>query len=108
MEIIEKNYFFIISVPKEEHIEFITKLNSFILKLFPDKKNPYTIRPLEIRDSDTLSKVTIKTTEEKILNFSQALFGTDFEFTEHDNGDVEIVRKDSLEFVLEDENITMH
>lgn len=108
MEIIEKNYFFIISVPKEEHIEFITKLNSFILKLFPDKKNPYTIRPLEIRDSDTLSKVTINTTEEKILNFSQALFGTDFQLTEHDSGDVEIVRKDSPEFVLEDENITMH
>jgi hypothetical protein len=108
MEIIEKNYFFIISVPKEEHIEFITKLNSFILKLFPDKTNPYRIKPLEIRDTDSLSKVIIKTTEEKIMKFSQALFGTDFEFTEHDNGDVEIVRKDSLEFVLEDENITRH
>ncbi len=106
MEIIEKNYFFIISVPKEEHIEFITKLNSFILKLFPDKTNPYRIKPLEIRDTDSLSKVIIKTTEEKIMKYSQALFGTDFQLIEHDNGDVEIVRKDSLEFVLEDVNIS--
>jgi hypothetical protein len=50
----------------------------------------------------------IKTTEEKILNFSQTLFGTDFQFIERQNGDVEIVRKDSLEFVIEDENITRH
>ena len=108
MDITEKNYFFIISVPKEEYIEFLTKLNSFILKLFPDITNPYRIKPLEIRETDSLSKVIIKTTEEKIINFSQTLFGTDFEFTEHDNGDIEIVRKDSLEFALEDENITRH
>lgn len=108
MEIIEKNYFFVISVPKEEHIEFITQLNSFILKLFPDTNNTHTIRPLEIRENDTLSKVMIKTTEEKIINFSKTLFGTDYEFIERPSGEVEIVRKDSEQFELEDENITRH
>jgi len=108
MVLIEKSYFFIISIPKDEHIEFITQLNSFILKLFPDKMNPYTIKPLEIRDTDILSKVTIKTTEKKILKFSESLFGTDFQFIERYDGDVEIVRKDSLQFVLEDENTTRH
>ncbi|NIP37499.1 MAG: hypothetical protein GWM89_00235 [Candidatus Dadabacteria bacterium] len=104
----EKNYYFIISIPKDNHIEYVTQLNSLILKLFPGKKNPYTIRPLEIRDNDTLSKVTINTTESKIVKFSQTLFGNDYMFIEQNNGDVEIVRKDSVEFGIKDENTTRH
>lgn len=103
----EKTYFFIISIPKDNHIEYLTQLNSFILKLFPNKKNPYSIRPMEIRETDTLSRVTIKTTEEQILNFSKNLFGSDFQFLEHNSGDIEIIRKDSLEIFTE-YNVTKH
>ncbi len=104
----EKIYYFIVSIPKESHIEFVTKLNSFILKQFPGKNNPYTIRPLEIRDNDTLSKVTIKTTEENITRFSDSLFGKDYLFLVQNNNEIEIVRKDSVEFNLDDKSFTRH
>ena len=108
MEGDKKDYFFIVSIPKDNHIEFVTQLNSFILKQFPNEKNPYTIRPLEIRDNDTLSKVTINTTENKIIEFAESLFGSEYMLIEQTGGDIEIVRKDSVKFGLEDENITRH
>ncbi len=104
----EKNYYFIISIPKKGHIEHVTRLNSFILKQFPQKKNPYTIRPLEIRDKDTLSKVTIKTTRENIIKFSNTLFGNDYVFIEHSTDEIEIVRRVSVQSDIEDGELTMH
>lgn len=87
------NYFFYISIPKDSHIEYLTKLNSFILKLFPGKTNPYMIRPMEINDDVTISKVTINSTEDEIVEFALKLFGNDYEMVKHENGDYEIAKK---------------
>ena len=87
------NYFFYISIPKDEHIEYLTRLNSFILKLFPGKTNPYVIRPMEIKDNVTISKITINTTENEIQEFALKLFGEDYEIIKQVNGDYEIARK---------------
>lgn len=89
----KNNYFFYISIPKEGHIEHLTRLNSFILKLFPGKTNPYIIKPMEIKDDVTISKVTINTTENEIEEFAAKLFGNDYELVRHENGDFEIAKK---------------
>ena len=39
----EKTYFFAISIPKDGIIEYTGKLNSYISKLFPEKKVPCTL-----------------------------------------------------------------
>ncbi len=88
----EKNFFFIISIPKDEIIEYTTKLNSYISRVFPGKKNPFTLKPLEIGDEDALAKVTIRTTEAEMTDFARRFFGSGYEFIEREDGEVEIIR----------------
>lgn len=87
----EKNFFFIIAIPKDELIEYTTKLNSYISTIFPGKKNPFTLKPLEIRDEDALAKVTIRTTEAEMTDFARRFFGSGYEFIEREDGEVEII-----------------
>ncbi len=104
----EKNYFFIISFPKDSFIEYVTKLNSFIIKMFPGKPNPYIIKPLEIQDTQTISKVTINTTEDKIRKFSERFFGEEIELLERNDGDIEVVLKHVEPIIDSDDNIVKH
>ncbi len=105
----ERKYFFVISIPNDEMIEYMTRLNSFIFRNFPGKTNPYMLKPLGILDNQTLAKVTIETTREQILRFAEGMFGSAYEFIEREGGEVEIVRQ-----LLEEEpeegngNVTKH
>ena len=87
-----KDYFFVISVPKDELLEYTRKLNSYITRVFPDKKNPYTIKPLEIGETETLAKIVINATEEEILYFADRFFGRNFELIEREKGEIEITQ----------------
>ena len=93
------NYFFYISIPKDGHIEYMTRLNSFILKLFPGKTNPYIIRPMEIKDEATISKVTINTTEYEIEKFALKFFGNNYKMVQHENGEFEIAKKPAAPYL---------
>lgn len=88
------NYYFYISIPNEGHIEYLTKLNSFIHKYFPGRVNPYLIRPLEIKDNITVSKISIISTESEIVEFASRLFGNNYRLIRHDSGDIEIAIRD--------------
>lgn len=105
----EKNYFFVISFPKDELIDYTTKLSSYISKLFPGKTNPFTLKPLEIRDNDAVAKIIIRATEQEITDFARRFFGTGYEFREREDGEVEIVQ--TRPFDEEDEDrgdVTKH
>jgi len=90
----EKTYFFVISIPRDELIEYMTKLNSYISKLFPDKKNPFTLKPLEVKEEDVLAKVIISTSEKDIREFADRFFDKNYELTENENGEIEITQKE--------------
>ena len=90
---IEHTYFFAISIPRDQMIEYTTKLNSYISKLF-NKQYPCTLKPLEVRDKDVLAKIIIQTTEENIIIFADRFFGKKYELTERDGGEIEITQKD--------------
>ena len=87
-----RDYFFVISVPKDELLEYTRKLNSYLVRLFPDKKNPYVIKPLEIGDTETLAKIVINATEEEIMYFADRFFGQNFELIEREKGEIEIAQ----------------
>ncbi len=89
-----KDYFFVISIPKDEIIEFTSKLNSYISKVFPDKKYPFTMKPLEIGETNALAKIIINTTEDEIREFSERFFGRNFELIEREKGEIEITQTD--------------
>jgi len=104
-----KNYFFVISVPKEELLEYTRKLNSYITKLFPDKKNPYVIKPLEIGETDTLAKIVINATEKEILYFADRFFGRNFELIEREKGEIEITQtEDESPHNLHEDSVVKH
>lgn len=89
----EKTYFFAISIPKDQIIEYTTKLNSYISKLF-QKQHPCTLKPLEVRENHTVAKISIKTTEENIRMFADRFFGSSYELIERDDGEIEITQKE--------------
>lgn len=89
----ERTYYFVIAIPKEQMIEYTTKLNSYISKLF-QKAYPCTLKPLEMREQDVLSKITIKATEEDIREFADRFFDKKYELAERDNGEIEITQKE--------------
>jgi len=89
----ENTYFFAISIPKDQIIEYTTKLNSFISKLF-QKEHPCTLKPLEVRDEYTVAKISIKTTEENIRMFADRFFGKSYELVVRDGGEIEITQKE--------------
>lgn len=89
----EKTYFFAISIPKDQMIEYTTKLNSYISKLF-QKKHPCTLKPLEVRENYTVAKISIKTTEQNIRVFADRFFGNTYELLERDSGEIEIAQKE--------------
>lgn len=74
-------------------IEYTTKLNSYISKLL-QKEYPCTLKPLEMREDDVLSKITIKATEEDIRAFADRFFEKQYNLTERDNGEIEITQKE--------------
>ncbi len=101
----EKTYFFVISIPRDQMIEYTTRLNSYISKLF-QKEYPCTLKPLEIRDQDVLAKISINTSEENIREFADRFFGNKYELTERDSGEVEITQKEpNLQNVEQDEGL---
>jgi len=101
----EKTYFFVISIPREEIIEYTTKLNSYISKLF-QKQYPCTLKPLEVRDNDVLAKIIIKTTEENIRVFADRFFDKSYELTEREEGEIEITQKETnLKIETEDHGL---
>jgi len=90
----EKTYFFAISIPRDEMIDYTTKLNSYISKLFPDKENPCTLKPLEVREEDVIAKIMIKASEKEIREFADRFFDKNYELTERENGEIEITQKE--------------
>lgn len=88
----EKKYYFILSIPRGEIIEYSTKLSSYITKFFPGKMNPFTLKPLAILDNEAVTKISIECTEEEIKAFAGRFFEGGYELREQENGEVEIVR----------------
>lgn len=89
----KKSYFFIMSIPKHELIEYTTKLSSYISKLFPGRENPLTIKHLEINEDYLVIKATIKSSEDRIRDFADRFFQKRYELVNR-NGEIEIVSKD--------------
>ena len=89
----EKSYFFVISIPRDQMIEYTTKLNSYISKIF-QKQNACSLKPLEVRESDVLAKIVINTTEENIKTFADRFFEKNYELTERDGNEIEITQKE--------------
>jgi len=98
----EKTYFFVISIPRDEMIEYATKLNSYISKLF-QKQYACTLQHLEVREKDIISKIIINTTEEDIRVFADRFFDKQYELTEREYGEIEITQKDP-DLIQEDED----
>lgn len=104
-----RDYFFVISVPKDELLEYTRKLNSYLLRLFPDKENPYVIKPLEIGETETLAKIVINATEEEILYFADRFFGQNFKLIEREKGEIEITQSEvDSEHPPPDEDVVKH
>jgi hypothetical protein len=102
---IENTYFFAISIPRDQIIEYTTKLNSYISKLF-NKQYPCTLKPLEVRDKDVLAKIIIQTTEENIIIFADRFFGKKYELTKREDGEIEITQKEpNLDIDTEDHGL---
>ena len=98
-----------ISVPKDELLEYTRKLNSYLLRLFPDKKNPYVIKPLEIGETETLAKIVINASEEEIRHFAERFFGQNFELIEREKGEIEITQSEEESIhQTPDEDVVKH
>ncbi len=91
----EKKYYFILSIPRDELIEYSTKLSSYISKFFPGKTNPFTLKPLTILENEAITKISIESSEEEIREFAGRFFEGGYELLEQENGEVEIVRTGS-------------
>lgn len=92
----EKKYFFILSIPRDEIIEYSTKLSSYISKFFPGKMNPFTLKPLAILENEAVTKISIDCSEEEIRQFAGRFFEGGYELREQESGEVEIVRVGSF------------
>ena len=88
----EKKFFFILSIPRGEIIEYSTKLSSYISKFFPGKLNPFTLKPLAILENEAVTKISIECSEDEIRVFAERFFEGGYELREQENGEVEIVR----------------
>jgi hypothetical protein len=88
----EKKYYFVLSIPRGELIEYSTKLSSYISKFFPGKANPFTLKPLAILENEAVTKISIECSEKEIREFAGRFFEGGYELREHDSGEVEIVR----------------
>ncbi len=92
----EKKYFFILSIPRDEIIEYSTKLSSYISKFFPGKMNPFTLKPLAILENEAVTKISIECSEEEIRQFAGRFFEGGYELRVQESGEVEIVRVGSF------------
>jgi hypothetical protein len=92
----EKKYYFILSIPRDELIEYSTKLSSYISKFFPGKTNPFTLKPLAILENEAVTKISIQCAEEEIREFAGRFFEGGYELREHESGEVEIIRTGSF------------
>ncbi len=88
----EKNYFFVISIPRDELIEYSTRLGSYISRFFPGRTNPYILKPLEMQKNNAIAKITIRATEAEIRKFADSFFSSGYELRERSGGEVEIAR----------------
>ena len=104
----EKTYFFAISIPRDEIIEYTGKLNSYISKLFPEKKYPCTLKPLEIRENDVIAKIVIEASEKHIREFADRFFDKNYELAERENGEIEIIQKESEPAIDTDDHGLIH
>lgn len=89
----ENTYFFVISIPRDQIIEYSTKLNSYISKLL-QKQNACTLKHLEVREDAMISKIIINATEEDIKVFADRFFNKNYELTKRDNDEIEITQKE--------------
>lgn len=88
----KKNFYFILSIPRDELIEYSTKLSSYISKFFPGKTNPFILKPLAILENEAITKISIECSEEEIRDFAGRFFEDGYELREQEGGEVEIVR----------------
>lgn len=88
----EKNYFFVISIPRDELIEYSARLGSYISRFFPGRTNPYVLKPLEIQENNAIAKITIRATEAEIREFADSFFTGGYELRERGGEEVEIAR----------------
>ena len=88
----EKKYYFILSIPREELLEYSTKLSSYISKFFPGKINPFTLKPLAILENEAVTKISIECSEDEIREFAGRFFEGGYELRNQEGGEVEIVR----------------
>jgi len=88
----EKKFYFILSIPRGEIIEYSTKLSSYISKFFPGKMNPFTLKPLAILENEAVTKISIECSEDEIRAFAGRFFEGGYELREQESGEVEIVR----------------
>ena len=93
----EKNYFFVISIPRDELIEYTARLGSYISRFFPGKPDPYVLKPLEIQENNAIAKITIRATEAEIREFADSFFSSGYELRERNGGEVEIARPSGQE-----------
>ncbi len=103
----ERTYYFVIAIPKDQMIEYTTKLNSYISKLF-QKAYPCTLKPLEMREENVLAKISINTTEENIIEFADRFFDKKYEFSERESGEIEITQKEPDLSNLQEDQSTKH
>lgn len=89
----ENTYFFVISIPRDQIIEYSTKLNSYISKLL-QKQYACTLKHLEVRENAIISKIIINATEEDIKVFADRFFNKNYGLTKRDNDEIEITQKE--------------
>jgi hypothetical protein len=88
----KKKYYFVLSIPSDELIEYSTKLSSYISKFFPGTINPFKLNPLAILDNGAITKISLECSEEEIREFAGRFFEGGYELREQESGEVEIVR----------------
>jgi hypothetical protein len=93
----KKKYYFILSIPRDELIEYSTKLSSYISKFFPGRANPFKLKPLAILENEAVTKISLECSEEEIKEFAGRFFEGGYELREQESGEVEIVRTMLLE-----------
>ncbi|MFI5323513.1 MAG: hypothetical protein ACHQ6U_08285 [Thermodesulfobacteriota bacterium] len=105
----KKKFYFVLSIPRDEIIEYSTKLSSYISKFFPGTPNPFTLKPLAILENEAITKISLECSEEKIREFAGRFFEDGYELLEQDSGEVEIIRTGDIDkYAADDGEILKH
>jgi hypothetical protein len=93
----KKKFYFVLSIPRDELIEYSAKLSSYISKFFPGTTNPFTLNPLAILENEAITKISLECSEEEIKVFAGRFFEGGYELREQENGEVEIIRTGDID-----------